>query len=347
MDRDLALTAVLAVLAVLALGVTAATLDTAVETDGGGGPVGGGATGPPSEDGDGGGGDSAAADGGGGPLFEPVCVPALARPPAVLAILAVAALLGYVVYRRTGSVLPPIAFGVAFGIPVVLLWALVTACGPMPTLGPPSMLGGGGNATGVGAGGGPGGGGGSVSTPEALFTVVLVVTLLASVALLVVSTGEDDRADDPPGETDDEPVDVAAIGRAAGEAADRIEADADVDNEVYRAWAEMTASLDVARPRSSTPAEFAASAVDAGMARDDVDELTRLFEAVRYGGAEPTPERECRAVAALRRIESTYADGDGDPPGGDGDRVGTDGDRPGSDDGGPRGDGAGGSGGRP
>jgi hypothetical protein len=44
------------------------------------------------------------------------------------------------------------------------------------------------------------------------------------------------------------------------------------------------------------------------MDRGDVAELTRLFETIRYGGATPTEERERRAVEALRRIESTYAE---------------------------------------
>jgi len=72
----------------------------------------------------------------------------------------------------------------------------------------------------------------------------------------------------------------------------------------------MTDHLEVRDPTSSTPAEFATAAVEAGMAREHVDELTELFEAVRYGGADVTEDRERRAVEALRRIEATYA-GDG------------------------------------
>ena len=314
MDRDLALTAVLAVLAVLSLGAAAATLDTAVETGGtaptgsGGGPV--DQSGDAADDGDSG--DEATSGGGGGLLFEPVCVPALKEPRVIVGLLAVVAALGYAVYRRTGSVLPPVAFGLALGAPAVLLWMVLTSCGPPPgleQLGLPM----GGNATGGGLVGGPEaeGGGGGASAPEAAFAIVLVFVLLASVTLLLVSTGEDDEAEAPPGTDEDDPIDVAAIGRTAGAAADRIEADADVDNEVFRAWREMTAQLDVDRPQSSTPAEFASAAVDAGMARADVDELTGLFEEVRYGGATATERRERRAVDALRRIESAYATDDG------------------------------------
>jgi len=98
-----------------------------------------------------------------------------------------------------------------------------------------------------------------------------------------------------------------SIGRAAGDAADRIDADAAVDNEIYRAWVEMTDLLEVAHPEASTPEDFADAAVEAGMRREDVEELTDLFRTVRYGPEGATPGREQRAVEALRRIESTYA----------------------------------------
>ncbi|RJS95802.1 DUF4129 domain-containing protein, partial [Halococcus sp. IIIV-5B] len=98
-------------------------------------------------------------------------------------------------------------------------------------------------------------------------------------------------------------------GRAAGRAADRIEHDAGLENGVYRAWREMTDHLDVARPESSTPGEFARAATEAGMRGRDVDELTDLFTRVRYGDERVTDERERRATSALRRIEETYAEG--------------------------------------
>jgi hypothetical protein len=68
----------------------------------------------------------------------------------------------------------------------------------------------------------------------------------------------------------------------------------------------MTRTLRVDRPATSTPAEFADAAVDAGMDPDDVSELTELFEAVRYGAEQPTEDHTRRAKKALRRIERTY-----------------------------------------
>jgi hypothetical protein len=44
------------------------------------------------------------------------------------------------------------------------------------------------------------------------------------------------------------------------------------------------------------------------MAREDVAELTRLFETTRYGGVAVDEDREQRARSALRRIERTYGD---------------------------------------
>ncbi|WP_436932766.1 DUF4129 domain-containing protein [Halosimplex halobium] len=111
-----------------------------------------------------------------------------------------------------------------------------------------------------------------------------------------------DRPGDDPGD-----VDLSAVGRAAGAAADRLDADADLTNEVYRAWDEMRALVDAGDPETTAPGEFAEAAVAAGMDPDDVAELTELFAEVRYGGRDPA-DRADRAVAALRRIERTYAD---------------------------------------
>ncbi|WP_101295628.1 DUF4129 domain-containing protein [Halegenticoccus soli] len=310
MDRNAALTAGLALLAVVALALAAATLDSAVVSTGGGG--GGFGPGDPPGFGSGDrppGGEPAPAREGG--LFQPPCVPALADPRLVAGVVAAFLVATAAVYWRTRTLLVPAAFAVAFGIPVALVYALLTACVRSPA-GPGSPLPSG-NGTGIlpnAGGGGLGPAGQAVSTPSVALGILLVVALLGSVLLLFVSTGDEDAgstaASEPEPESD---VDAAAIGRAAGEAADRIEGDADVENEVYRAWAEMTASIDVAHPRSSTPGEFASAAVEAGMDREDVDELTALFESVRYGGAEPTEARERRAVRALRRIEAAYADG--------------------------------------
>lgn len=313
MDRQTALTVGVAVLAVVALSLAAATLDSATVQEGGSG-IG---VGPAEQPGVGTGSDGnfgTREGGAAGGTPVGLCYPWLAEPPAVLAIVGAFLLMSAITYYQTRTLLVPFSLTLAFGIPVGLVWALLTSCrspgggGLFPTSSAngTGILPAGGGSTGFAEGATQ-----TVSTPSALLAILLVVALAGSVVMLFVASGDEEETVDEP--TDDDPdPDVAAVGRAAGDAADRIERDADVENEVYRAWVEMTDSLDVDNPRSSTPAEFATAAVEAGMTSDDVDELTRLFEEVRYGGEAVTSEREQRAVAALRRIEAEYADLDSD-----------------------------------
>lgn len=155
-------------------------------------------------------------------------------------------------------------------------------------------------------------GSGGLVVPVDVWTVggVLLAALAVVVGYLFVTAGRATALspDEPPIEDD---PDLAAMGRAAGRAADRIEAEGDLHNEVYRAWYEMTRHLSVPAPETTTSGEFADRAVAAGMDDGDVSRLTRLFEEVRYGGASPA-DRERRAVETLRRIEEAYGDGDGD-----------------------------------
>ncbi|MDS0293713.1 DUF4129 domain-containing protein [Halogeometricum luteum] len=307
MDRDAARTVGLALLAVLALGVAAATIDTAVTGGSGGfgGEAGGSGLGP-SDQGDVG--LSETQSGGGAPV-GPFCLPVLSSPPVVAGLLLVFAGLLTLVYYDTRSLLPVAAVGLTFGVPGYVFWMLLTTCGPLEFGGAGMSAGNGSFPLPEGGGQLGGSGEGAVSAPTAVFGILLALALVGAVALLVLSTGDDEAAGRETVAAEEDPdVDVGEIGRAAGAAADRIEEDADVGNEVYRAWTEMTALLDIPNPRTSTPGEFASAAVEAGMARGDVDELTRLFEEVRYGGESATEAREERAVTALRRIESAYAD---------------------------------------
>jgi hypothetical protein len=313
-NRNTALTVALAALAVLALALAAATLDSAVVTEGGG-TTGLGPQNNPSVGGD----DDANSSGfdrepmGGSLYFDTICYPVLNELWVIGLIVLGLSLVGAAGYRSTGSMFPAVALIVALGIPTVMLHAVLTACGTADADRMGLPLGGNGSAILPQGGGGSGGlgGGETISTPTTVFGVLLVVAVLGAVLLLFVSTGDDEqRPEDFETPEPTEAQQQAAIGAAAGRAADRIQEAEDVDNEVYRAWAEMTRHLDVPNPGASTPVEFATAAVDAGMRREDVDELTALFEEVRYGGAAPTEDRERRAVDALRRIEDEYADAD-------------------------------------
>lgn len=143
-------------------------------------------------------------------------------------------------------------------------------------------------------------------SPELLLLGGLIILTLGVIAAALMSS-EPNQSD---GSFETEPDDhdtLSAIGAVAGEAADRLEASASVENEVFRAWKRMTGLLDVEDPDVLTPGEFRRAAVEAGMAADDVAELTRLFEDVRYGDQSVTAEHEQRAVEALRRIQNAYA----------------------------------------
>jgi hypothetical protein len=328
------------VLAVVALAVAAATVDSAVVVEGGGSAgLGGGDVGGAGPDSSG---DLGVTSFVGGPVVPPaICIRWLNHPLVIVGVVGVFLLGGVVAYRRTGSVLPPLTLWISFGLPLYLVHSILTVCGP--TGGQFSVGGGGAQpnvsvAPGGGAGGFGGGAGSAVPVPTALLALLLAAALSVSVILLFVSTADESAPEFEEGDPEEDQPDVAAVARTAGEAADRIEADADTDNEVYRAWVEMTRHLAVEHPQSSTPAEFAAAAVDAGMARGDVEELTDLFEAVRYGGEPATRERESRAVAALRRIEATYADADSDTDGDGTDPDGTGRNGSGSGSGSPGGD---------
>ena len=314
MKRDTLAAVLLALLAVVALGVAAATLDSAVSLDGGG--LGGGdgsAAGPDGDD------DRTGVSSSPGGEFAvtppPVCVEGLREPPGLLLFAGILAAVGVFAYRDTGSRFAAVTVATTLGVPLGALWWLVSVCRPLDAAFD-AAFGGESDGAGIlpesdgGSGTGLGGGGdGAVSTPEALFAVVVVVALLASLAVLLAAAGDDDAhaaaGDGSEEPTDERRPDLGAVGRTAGEAADRIES-LDADNEVYRAWRDMTAVLDVERPESSTPAEFAAAAVDAGVDEGPVADLTAVFERVRYGGEDPTEDRERRAVEALRRIERRH-----------------------------------------
>nr|WP_303646991.1 DUF4129 domain-containing protein [Haloarchaeobius salinus] len=155
---------------------------------------------------------------------------------------------------------------------------------------------------------------GLVVTQPSVFVVLLAATLVTGVLGYVVLSSTDDEApeEEPPEHGPEGDAEagrrVATIGNVAGAVADRLEQNAGTENEVFRAWVEMTRHLPVDHPRSSTPSEFADAAVEAGVEREDVTELTELFEEVRYGGEPVTDERERRAVEALRHIEAEYGD---------------------------------------
>lgn len=139
----------------------------------------------------------------------------------------------------------------------------------------------------------------------------LVVLLLATLVVLAIVIGRSrwlsgSHSESPGGDDERADTDTEAIAQVAGRMADRMESTTGFENDVFRAWREMTRLLAVGRAESMTPGEFAREAIAVGMQPRDVQDLTRLFEDVRYGGYQPTGDREERARRLFRRIEETY-----------------------------------------
>ncbi|MCU4801363.1 DUF4129 domain-containing protein [Halobacteria archaeon HArc-gm2] len=290
MARETVRNVALAVCGVLAVTLTAATLPSAFR---------------PERSGSGGSGSVGTGDGAGQPSSpfsvgstETVEIPFLTEIATLLVTVVVLVALWYLFVNRRR------AFRVAVGLLALgavggLLARFFSANPeriPSPSVAPLVD-----NATAGGAAGE------SVADPSLLsLVVVFTLTLVCLAAVVTVRQRSAETA--TASSNDDQSTAAAAVGRAAGRAAERIETGDDLDNEVYRAWREMTSPLDVSRPESTTAGEFEAAAVDAGMDPDDVRELTDLFEGVRYGGRDPEPADEERAVALLRRIEDQYAE---------------------------------------
>ncbi|NHX34965.1 MULTISPECIES: DUF4129 domain-containing protein [Halolamina] len=314
MQRDTAVAVVLALLALLAIGAAGATLENPAAADAGSGFGDGSGGGLGSGDGSDAASNSSVGGGGGMQWTGEIsgaCMSVLQTLPAKLLIAGSVAALGGYVWWRTGSLGMGVLTGLLYGPIVYLMWFALAGCQTIQEgISPAQPT----NRTSTAneTGGGSLGAAAETATsqPSVLLVIVLGVLVLAAIVLLYVASADDVVASqvDRERDADDEETDIAAVGRVAGEAADRIETGDAFDNEVFRAWAEMTEHLAVEHPESSTPAEFATAAVDAGMAPDDVNELTDLFEEVRYGNREVTADREQRATAALRRIEESYAE---------------------------------------
>jgi len=295
-DRRRLTVALIAVLALLAVGITAATLTSTVSPSGDGGGFGEEDSGDgivPSQNGTG-----TSQTPQGTPLWlEMVFV-------VVTVIVLISAFAYLALYRRKAAVFLAAMLGV-----VVLFW-LVLEVFFSSGINIPSGSSVGDFAPGMDSGGGEG----ESETQRDLSSLAIVLfggvlgllVLAAAIVLRDSDEGSDSEDDEQNARETEE------LARIAGRAADRIEDDegaaAEAENEVYRAWREMTEVLDIENRETTTPREFSRQAVDAGIAPDDVRELTDLFETVRYGGEDPTADREERALDVLRRIESTYGD---------------------------------------
>lgn len=157
--------------------------------------------------------------------------------------------------------------------------------------------------------------GGAVEIATDPIVMLLILAAVGLLAIGIVVLREDVPRDASFGfgaAREEEEEDRIELARIAGEAAERLKDrtvdDAGLENEIYRAWVEMTDQLEVDDPDTSTPGEFAIEAIETGMDAEDVHDLTELFEMVRYGGESPTEAREQEAIEILTRIETSYGE---------------------------------------
>lgn len=96
------------------------------------------------------------------------------------------------------------------------------------------------------------------------------------------------------------------VAREAESARDALLAGDDARGVILACYARMSAALaehlGIERARSTTAREFEELLGGLGVPRGPVHELTRLFEAVRYGGSGPTEVEGARALACLGPI---------------------------------------------
>jgi hypothetical protein len=96
------------------------------------------------------------------------------------------------------------------------------------------------------------------------------------------------------------------LAREAQDAIDALQAGADVKDTVMRCYFEMGRVLSeqrgVRRAETMTPREFEDRLRGVGLPEAHIEQLTRLFEGVRYGARVPDKEEERQAVDCLTAV---------------------------------------------
>lgn len=299
-NRKMGVSIVVGILSIIAVGLGAATLTTAVTLD----PSRGGTIISPPQpqevlDFGGGGmahGNKTVINSGGGSFGSLTsCYPFLDSALGLLLVIASLFVLMGVLYSRYNAALS-LFIGWTVAPPMALAYLILTDCGSTQQF--------------IGQDGISFGDVGQTLVPASevppWIVGVFVVGAVVVAAIVLYRTAEEDEVVVEPDEDENDDLDLGQFAAAAGRAADRIEdRNVDVDNAVYAAWIEMTQLLDVDKPETFAPTEFATEAIDLGMAENDVEGLTRLFNEVRYGGKE-ADVREDKATDILRSIEAEY-----------------------------------------
>jgi preprotein translocase subunit YajC len=96
------------------------------------------------------------------------------------------------------------------------------------------------------------------------------------------------------------------LAQEVQDALEALQAGSDFKNTVMRCYREMSRVLDeqrgIKRQQAMTPREFEKYLKETGLPGQHVQQLTRLFEGVRYGAKVPDEEKERQAIACLTAI---------------------------------------------
>lgn len=96
------------------------------------------------------------------------------------------------------------------------------------------------------------------------------------------------------------------LAQEAQQALDALQAGADIQDTVIRCYVEMGRVLDeqrgLRRAEAATPREFAQQLQEAGLPEAQIEQLTRLFEAVRYGSKVAGEQQQRQAIDCLAGI---------------------------------------------
>ena len=103
---------------------------------------------------------------------------------------------------------------------------------------------------------------------------------------------------------------LAQLADEAQAALDELQAGGDMADAVLRCYREMSRVLSeqrgVARARDATAREFERQLAAAGLRDEHIQQLTRLFERVRYGPRQASAREELEAADCLRAIVRAY-----------------------------------------
>jgi ABC-type multidrug transport system fused ATPase/permease subunit len=106
--------------------------------------------------------------------------------------------------------------------------------------------------------------------------------------------------------TADAPNPLEEIAKAARVSLRNLSADGSAQDKIIQCYADMSRVVDVRRglyrEYAMTPAEFAVRLETAGLPREPVNRLTRLFESVRYGARTSVQSDVDEAIACLTSI---------------------------------------------